>query len=398
MPNPRIASLLQLGGGIVLALAAALVVLRLVAGNRAGEAAMVTLGSAAFFLMVGLGLGLAMLGLAWLLGRPAEAPRAAPPAGGEYAELREMLLELRDEFNLLRSNIATEMARREVAEADAQANHMPPNPFAIAPPPVAGDAPPLQKLVAMIEEVREISLMNEAQRQQLLQRRRQQKKLDCLRRAQAEIRIGHWAEAQKLIDQVAQDHAGDHDLQQVQDELRIARSAAQQEAVSRARSRVEDLMALGGWDEALEIAERLASDYPDSPDSRALLQRVARERELFRDNTAERIYREVKDHIEHRNWRRALAEAERLLEKFADHRRAARIREQIAVIRDNAQVEERQEHEQRIQDLIKARRLSEAIELAEQLIERYPGSPQARGLEEMLPRLRERAIREEIGT
>jgi tetratricopeptide (TPR) repeat protein len=401
MDKHRFAPLLQLAGGVVLGLTLVVTALRWMAGTRAEEGTLITVGAAAFLLLIGVGLGMTLLGLSAVLNRPAAAARTTS-TNGDHSELRETLLELRDEFNLLRSNIATEMARREVAEEDAAAappSDVPTNPFAIPPPPPpAADAPSLQKVLHTLEEVREIALMNEQQRQDLLHKRRTQKKLDRLKRAQAEIRVGHWAEAQRLLDLVAQDHAQDHDLHQVQDELRIARADAETEAVERARRRIEDLMALGSWDEALEIVERLAGDYPDSAEARTLHERVTRERELFRDNTAERIYKEVRNHIEHRNWRRARTEAVRLLEKFADHRRAARIREQMTVIRDNADVEERLEQEKRIQELIKARRLGEAIELAEQLIERYPDSPQAKGLEEMLPRLRERAIREEIGT
>ncbi len=397
MENKRIAGLLQIGGGIVLGLAATLVVLRIITGQQAGEGMLAMLGPAALLLMLGIGLGLTMLGLAALLNRRPAPQRVAPAIEAEHSEMRELLLELRDEFNLLRSNIATEMARREVDEETLEPQPgESAHPFTIAPPPPA-DTSSTQKILQVLEEVREISLMNEAQRQELLQRRRQHRKIDRLKRAQGEIAVGHWAEAQRLLDLVKVDFPDDADLRQVQDELRIARSNAEHEAVDRTRSRIEDLMALGSWDEALEIVQRLAADYPDSTDARQLLERVTNERNLFRDNTAERIYREIKGHIEHRQWRRARAEAERLLDMFPDHRRAARIREQITLLRENADVEERQEQELRIQELIKARRLSEAIELAEELIERYPDSPQAQGLTELLPRLRERAIREEIG-
>ena len=56
--------------------------------------------------------------------------------------------------------------------------------------------------------------------------------------------------------------------------------------------------------------------------------------------------------------------------------------------------EERQEQEARIQQLIKSRRFDEAIQLGEELIKRFPNSPQSDAMEELLPKLRERAVKQ----
>ena len=83
--------------------------------------------------------------------------------------------------------------------------------------------------------------------------------------------------------------------------------------------------------------------------------------------------------------------SERLLQQFPTHRLADKIREQLKTLQDNAEIEERQELEVRIQELIRAGHFEQAIELAEDVIRRYPMSPQAESLETLLPRIRELA-------
>ncbi len=390
MPITRLRKSLFVTGGFLLGLTAAGVVLRV--SGRGNEPWPLLIGSLVFLIVVGVGLAMSLIGLAAVLGRSMTS-EIFPPRRlhDDTSDLRELILELKDEFNLLRTNIATELARREVAEDQTD------EPSSEPAQTLPGEPAASPRILAILEEIRDLSLMNESQRQEHLKRRRNQKKLDRLSRAQQQIRIGHWAEAQKLIDTVSHDFPDDSDLKQVRDELRLARADAQQEAVKRARTRVEDLLALSQWDQAIELTGTLSADYPDSTEATKLHQRVSTERELYRENTAERLYQSIKKHVEHRQWQKAKSEADRLLAEFADHRRAAKIREQVAVIHENADVQQRQQQEAQIQDLIKAQHYAEAIELAEDLIARFPQSLQARGLEEMLPRLRQRAINEEFG-
>jgi len=163
------------------------------------------------------------------------------------------------------------------------------------------------------------------------------------------------------------------------------------------RQSVDDAMAISNWDQALSAIQKFLDDFPGNPDGKALLTRVTRERDLYRENTAGRMYDEVKHEVERRSWRRAMAAAQRLLEKFPADQRTLKIRRQMKVIQDNAEIEERQEQEQRIQELIRAKRFQEAIEMSQDLLERFPLSPQAELLEELLPKLREMAMKQEMG-
>ena len=103
------------------------------------------------------------------------------------------------------------------------------------------------------------------------------------------------------------------------------------------------------------------------------------------------MYEEVQADVDRRSWREALEGAQRLLEAYPTHARANKLRQQLKTIAHNAEIEERQEHEMRIQQLVRGRRFAEAVELAEDVMKRYPGSPQAQSLDEMLPKLRDLA-------
>ena len=74
------------------------------------------------------------------------------------------------------------------------------------------------------------------------------------------------------------------------------------------------------------------------------------------------------------------------------HRKSIAIRGQLKTIRENAEIEERQEQERRIQELIRSKQFFEAIDLAEDLLQRFPNSPQADSLQKLLPKMRDLAI------
>jgi hypothetical protein len=179
-------------------------------------------------------------------------------------------------------------------------------------------------------------------------------------------------------------------------ELHKRQESADAESFEKLRGQVEDLMSMSSWDQAHQLAKSFADQHPGDSNGQALLARVIRERDNLRDNTAQRMYEEVKRAVEHRQWRGAMAAAQRLFERFPGHPRAEKIRRQFKLIQDNAEIEVRQEQEQQIQDLIRNKRLPEAIALAEDLLKRFPLSPQAEAVEEMLPRLRDLAAGAEL--
>ena len=70
---------------------------------------------------------------------------------------------------------------------------------------------------------------------------------------------------------------------------------------------------------------------------------------------------------------------------------AAAVRQQMATLKANAEIETRQELENEIKELIRTKKFADALDLAQQVIANYPDSPQAEALRSQLPRLQQRA-------
>jgi outer membrane protein assembly factor BamD (BamD/ComL family) len=135
----------------------------------------------------------------------------------------------------------------------------------------------------------------------------------------------------------------------------------------------------------------LVENFPRSDAAAELLEHVAKERDAFIDTNAQAQFDEVRRHLENRTWRLALTGAQKLLGKYPTHQRAQQLRQQLRTIHENADIEERQEAEVQIQEMIRAGQFRDAIDLAEDVIRRFPGSPQAEAIEAMLPRLQDLA-------
>lgn len=252
-----------------------------------------------------------------------------------------------------------------------------------------------RQILAVLQEIRQLSLLNEQQKQAMLSMQRQRGKTDRMEKVADFLKDHHWARAADELDQLSLDFPDDPQVADLRKHLQLGREHDTAKMVSQTRERIEDAMAVSNWDDALAAAQELADDFPENEDARAMLKRVVHERDIFNESTAHRLYDEVKDDIERRHWRRALAGARKLIEKFPNHRRAANVRTQMPTIQANAEIEERQEQEGRIQALVRSKRFIEAIELAENLLDRFPGSPQADSLEQLLPKLRDLAVRDD---
>jgi hypothetical protein len=132
-------------------------------------------------------------------------------------------------------------------------------------------------------------------------------------------------------------------------------------------------------------------NFPGNVEAQRLLVRVQRERDIHVETSVSRMVEEIRHDIDRRLWRRALQHAQRLVDRFPEHAKATRVSEQLPTLQQNAEIEERQELEVRIQELIRGHKFQEAIDLSEELLTRFPHSPQAEAIETLLPRIRELA-------
>lgn len=252
----------------------------------------------------------------------------------------------------------------------------------------AGDL--LSELRKDLDELRAISMLPESERQRRHERFLAEHRAAFIADAHAALEAHDFAAADRAVSALsgAED---DPAVAALRRQLTDARSKARQERLEQARSEIESLMATSRWEDASQSADQLAADFPGEPEVLAVVARVRRERQVAQNALAERLYQQIKTDSEKREWRSARQAADRLLREVPDHTRARRVRATIETLVENAEIEERQEREDRIQELIRARKLDEAIGLAEQLIADYPTSPQAKSLEILLPGLRARA-------
>jgi hypothetical protein len=256
--------------------------------------------------------------------------------------------------------------------------------------------PDLSALVEATNELRALVMMTEAQRQAYTAQRQaaaRQADLDEARQALAER---DWARAEQFLTAVEAAHAGDGEAAELRRRLEEERGQTEVQAMQQEAAAIEDLMAMTHWDEALSRARQLAAAFPRNAQAQAILARVVRERDLYRDSTTRQLWDEVKRQVEHRQWRKALSAGRRLSEQFADHKLAHRVREQLPTLTENAEIEERHEREQRIHDLVSRKRYADAIEMANQLLSEFPQSPQGQTLRDLLPKLREKLLEQQM--
>jgi hypothetical protein len=248
------------------------------------------------------------------------------------------------------------------------------------------------QIVTALQELRELMMLSDSQRQARLADTMSRRKEELLTETQRLLDSKEWLAAENALSFFENEFPDHPRLQSLKSRLATGKQDAEQNGIVQLRERVEDLMAVWAWDQAYAETARFVESFPNHAEGRALLQRVMTERENYIESTANRLYEEIRTDVSRRSYRRAMANAVKLLECAPGHPKSVAIRNQLKTIRENAEIEERQEQERRIQELVRSKQFAEAIELAEDLLHRFPNSPQAETLQRLLPKMRELAI------
>jgi hypothetical protein len=248
------------------------------------------------------------------------------------------------------------------------------------------------QIMTLLQELRELTLLSDSQRKKRLADSRHHRRNHLAAEVQRLMDSKEWLAAENALIVLENEFPDHPNLQNLKSLLNSSRQDAEKNAIVQLRERVEDLMAVWAWDQAYAETARFVESFPEHAGGRELLQRVKTQRENYIESTANRLYEEIRADVDRRSYRRAMANAVKLLECAPGHRKSIAIRGQLKTIRDNAEIEERQEQERRIQDLIRNKQFADAIELAEDLLHRFPSSPQAETLSRLLPKMRELAI------
>ena len=157
------------------------------------------------------------------------------------------------------------------------------------------------------------------------------------------------------------------------------------------KQRIENMMSVAQFARAEKLAQALLAAIPDSNEAEALLDTVRRESFAFRTEQQSRLFAEFQRWTESRQWIKAQTVGEQLIEKYPAGKEGQKVAASMSTVRQNAHFEEARTLRDRIRDLIKRKRYSDAVEVAEDLIHRFPNTQVAKQLRSLLPDLKRRS-------
>jgi|GEM_PF-2238467 len=157
------------------------------------------------------------------------------------------------------------------------------------------------------------------------------------------------------------------------------------------KKRIEDMMSVAQFARAEKLAQALLAAIPDNSDAEDLLDTVRRESSAFRSEQQSRLFGEFQRWTESRQWIKAMAVGQQLLDKYPASGEAQKVAASMSTVQKNAHFEEARALRDRIRNLIKRKRYSEAVEIADDLIHRFPSTQVAKQLRTLLPDLKRRS-------
>ena len=230
----------------------------------------------------------------------------------------------------------------------------------------------MERMVKLLEEMKEVSMLDEAQRQTRRKQTMVRRKTTRLEEAARHVNRQNWEEADALLHLLESLHPGDLEVLACRNQLDDARIANQADQWDQVQRSVDELLAMSRYEEALLATTAFLDRFPSHPECQQLAMRIRHDAHAHSEALANRMYEEIKSAVESRQWRAAFEAIQRFLEQFPDHSKSAKIRNQIRVIQKNAEIEERHELEEKIRELIAARQYADAADLSEDLLNRYP--------------------------
>lgn len=261
-----------------------------------------------------------------------------------------------------------------------------------APAASGGDSAAIAELVSVLREVRDVALLNDQQRAMRLELLGREELSSLEQQVPALIREHNWVEAERRIRAARQRFpsiSGWDALQQQVDRMRASVEAHDIETASR---QVHDLVALGAWDRATEVVQELLQRHPTAAKAQEIARRLSNERDKAETDTRARLLAQAQEATNARDWHAALSTAQTLIQRYPRSPEAEALRQQLPVLRENAEIQTRQRMESDIVELVKQQRFNAAIRVARDVLSRFPSSPQAAALRQQLPRLEQKAI------
>lgn len=255
----------------------------------------------------------------------------------------------------------------------------------------------MSELKRLLNEVNENILLDEEGKKQKYEFLVNQKIRNACAEVDKLIENSEWSSARAILEALVKRYPDKKELQDKLEKLEIKRKEAFQQELSKARKLINDFIAISAWDKAVRQAESLLEKHPDSEEAKELVAQISQERQKFRIEQIRRMEADIQRSITRKRWNDALAIAQQLIDKYPDSPEAELLREKIDTLRANAEIEKRQQLEEQIKDLIRRENFIQALELVRYVIKEYPNSPQAQKIREdnLEQKLEERARNQE---
>lgn len=285
---------------------------------------------------------------------------------------------------------------KEAAD-DAEADHSTSTSLTAPREDEPGEEPPTDRpgrqdaILEILMDIRDNSLLSVEER-----REKQTRVADeDFNEAGADIRPliekGEFAKARQITDTILRKYPHDDRTSELTAQVERAREHQESDDVVSCEKQVNDLISISAWGRARELAQQLQRRHPDSAEARRLLLRIERDYRLFEEEQRRRMSAEVQRLVTRRRWEEALAAARTFIERFPGCEESEAVRMQLPTLEANAEIEQRQRVEATIMEYVRHGRYMEAVSLSRQVIEEFPGSPQAEALRAQLQRLEELA-------
>lgn len=254
------------------------------------------------------------------------------------------------------------------------------------------DSQRLEQISELLQELNENVLLTPEQRQARQRQRLEGMQRDLGERLSRLLAEGKFPEAQRRLDEYARSLPEERpSVEQFQARIEEARAQVEESDYRQAAARIRDFLGMAAWERAEEVVQDLLARHPRSPRVRTLGDELRQERGKFEMQQRQQVLGEVEQLISRKEWRSAFRLATDLVSRFPNSTEAQTLHLKMDTLRDNAEIEIRRDLEGQLKELMRTHRYIEALALAQDIIGKYPNSPQAKVLKEQLPQMMSKA-------
>src|SRR5438045_7718023 len=251
MSHHRFAIWIRVIGILVIALGVLLCSAQIYALIHAPRANLLDYGARALaYLVLGAGLGSVLLALAGIVATRVD------PTGAFLASLQHLQQQV-DQLSMRIGSLASNLDSERRASSSESS------------PLLEPDA--MLRIEEMLREIRELSLLGDSDRRVRLAHHLEQRKRFMSRQIMELVNAHEFAKAEQVLLDLESQFPGDVHAIGCRRDLEAARRETESKLVHEARERVEHLMALSSWDQALGAVNHLVENFPQNPDARDLL-------------------------------------------------------------------------------------------------------------------------------